>query len=186
MQEPFPVEELTIVRLKPGISVEKFDCGNDDLNDFIRSDAFVYAERKLAQTFIALYKNEPIAFISVCTDAIRLGMKERKDEFGKEKPHVDYPGIKVARLATATPYKSRGVGAFLVKYIVGKAIAISEEVGCRFVTVDAYPAQLKFYAELGFVKNLSDSSGANVSMRLDIYQWNRQVEKAGSAQGNGA
>lgn len=171
---------MTIVLLKSGISVDKFDCGDADLNEFIRKDAFEYGKKHLAQTYVALYNNEPIAFISICMDCIRLSDEEKVDEFGQNKTHPDFPALKIARLGTAKSYQDKGVGKFLVRYIIGKAIELSDNVGCRFVTVDANPNErtIKFYADLQFIRNQKDHSGENVSMRLDLIQHHMLEQKA--------
>ncbi len=163
-----PLEELTIVLLKKGIAVDEFNCGDDDLNDFLKTDAFAYGDNELAQTYVALYQNTPVAFVSLCTDAIKLSKEEMEQEFGKEKPHPDYPAMKIARLAVAEAYKSSDVGTAMVKYAVGRAIEISESIGCRFVTTDAYESKAGFYEKCNFIRNQKDSSGQNVSMRLDL------------------
>jgi len=164
----FPLDELTVVLLKKGIVVGRFDCGDADLNEFLKEDAFAYSEQELAKTYVALYRNEPVSFISVCADAIKLSDEETEAEFGKKKEHADYPAVKIARLAVARQHQRSKIGITMVEYAIGKAIELSESVGCRFVTVDAYPAQQRFYEKCNFTRNEKDSSGANVSMRLDL------------------
>jgi len=103
-------------------------------------------------------------------DAIKLSSTEREEEFGKPKQYPDYPAIKIARLAVSKNVQNRGIGTFMVKIVIGKAIEISKSIGCRFVTVDAYPKQAGFYARLDFITNTHDKSGDNVSMRYDLQQ----------------
>jgi len=168
MMQAIPPEDMTVAVLRKGINLDRFNCGDDDLNSFLKSDAFIYEEKKIAKTYIVLYQNEPIGFFSICADAIRLSREERFDEFGVEKPHADYPAIKIARLAVSKSHSDKGVGTYMVKQAVGKTIGLSEQVGCRFVTVDAYPAAIRFYEGCGFVRNLAEKSGTNASMRLDL------------------
>ena len=164
----FPLNDIVIVPLNKGTDLEPFDCKDADLNEFLRKDAFTYEKQQLAKTYIALHENKPIGFFSICTDAIRLSHEERQNEFGVDKPHPDYPAIKIARLAVDCRVARQGVGTHLVKKGVGKAIEISKEVACRFVTVDAYPNMEKFYLSCGFIRNTADGGGHNVSMRLDL------------------
>ena len=61
-----------------------------------------------------------------------------------------YPAIKVGRLAVDKKYAKSGVGSYLVKTMREYAFSISEQIGCRYVTVDAYPYACEFYKKLGF------------------------------------
>ena len=163
------VGELSVVPLNKSLRIENFDCGDSDLNEFIRHDSFAYDEKMLAKTYVTIYRAEIVGFFSICTDAIRLSKEERFEEFGVAKPHPDYPSIKIARLAVALGRKGQGIGAFMTKHAIGKAIEISKEAGCRYVTVDAYPEQASFYGrKCGFARNLDDLNGRNISMRYDL------------------
>jgi len=43
-------------RLSKIYDVSKFDCGDEDLNDFIKNDAFIYQEKKIATTILFFYE----------------------------------------------------------------------------------------------------------------------------------
>jgi len=161
-------DELSVVRLNSGLTFQGFDCLDLDLNDFIKNDALAYQEKALVTTYVCLYRNNPIAFFSVCMDAIRLDPSERSASFGIDKPHKDYPAVKIARLAVIPDFQRRGVGTFLVRMVIGKAVGLSKEVSCRFVSVDAYSKSVDFYLRNGFEKNVADSSGHNTSLRFDL------------------
>ncbi len=168
--EVIPSEQLNIVPLNRGIDLSGFDCKDGDLNDFLKNDAFAYEQKNLVKTYVCLFQNKPVGFFSACTDAIRLSPDERRGEFGKDKTHPDYPAVKIARLAVSCDFQKRGVGRLMVRLVVGKGSDLSKTIGCRFVTVDAYPQQAEFYERMGFMRNLADRSGDNISMRLDLIQ----------------
>jgi len=50
---------------------------------------------------------------------------------------------------------------------VGKAVGLSKGIGCRLVTVDAYPQAINFYKKLGF-KPIKKYKRRNAVMYLDI------------------
>ena len=52
-----------------------------------------------------------------------------------------------------------------------QALAISESIGCRLLTVDAYPASVSFYQRLGFIPNRAKpyQGREHPSMRLDLF-----------------
>ena len=175
-QQKIPSYDLTASRLNCGMSLGAFDCGDEDLNSFLKEDALAYQEKALVNTYVCFHKNAPVGFYSVCSDAIKLDESEKLQAFGSKKPHRDYPAVKIARLGVAMGGQNRGVGTFMVKLAIGQAISVSKEIGCRFVTVDAYPKDkvLAFYSKLGFTKNSADKSGSNVSMRLDLISFLRE------------
>ena len=69
--------------------LERFDCGNDDLNEFFRKDVLKQKEELLNETY-ALYEatvgnDFPVALISLCNDSVKkeniielLGLKGQK------------------------------------------------------------------------------------------------------------
>ncbi len=162
------LSDITVAVLRKGVNLDSFDCGDMDLNSFLKTDAPIYEEKHIAKTYVGVYQNEPVGFFSICTDAIRLSKEEKLEEFGAEKPHSDYPAVKIARLAVSKNHSSKKVGTYLVKQAIGKIIGLSEQVGCRFVTVDAYPSVIGFYEKCGFVRNAKELCGSNISMRLDL------------------
>ncbi len=64
--------------------------------------------------------------------------------------YMTYPAIKLARLAVDKNYAKSGVGSYLMKCILGDVLSFSEVMGCRYVTVDAYPDACEFYKKHKF------------------------------------
>ena len=172
--DAIPEAELTVTRLTRGFDVASFDCGDADLNEFLKNDSFKHDANGVAKTFVCLYQNKPVGFFSICADAIRLSQDEKISSFGEIKPYADYPAIKIARLGVDKNFQSKSIGSFMVSLIIGKAIALSRDVGCRFVTVDAYAQQVGFYKKCRFIENLGDKTKRNVSMRLDLIAYMKQ------------
>ena len=160
---------VDVVPLNEAGALDEFDSGDSDLNDFIRQSAKGYESRRLARTYVCLQDGRPVGYYSLCADAIRLSKAERLESFGKAKPHAEYPAAKIARLAVDKRKQGTGLGRRLVQHAVGQSLAVSATIGCRFVTVDAYPAATAFYAKLGFQLNQNEpAKPQNASLRLDI------------------
>ncbi|MFA5247100.1 MAG: GNAT family N-acetyltransferase [Candidatus Micrarchaeia archaeon] len=165
-----PENELSVVQLNPGVCLDSFSCGDSDLDDFIKIDSPKYQAKSLVSTYICLYHNQPVGYFSICMDAIKLDNKEKVAAFGSDKQHKDFPAMKIARLGVSKDHQHEGIGTFMVMHAIGRAALFSKDVGCRFVTVDAYPKDevIKFYKDLRFLENTADKSGENVSMRFDL------------------
>jgi GNAT superfamily N-acetyltransferase len=163
------VPDLRFERLTPDHDVRRFDCDDDDLNDFLQSDALAYQGQHLAGTFVVFEGENLVAFFAIAADAIRLEVDE-PPEGCREKEIRRYPALKLARLATHKDHQRRGIGAEVLKVCIGVAIAMHEEshVGCRFVTVDAYPSKIDWYLKRGFERNKAyRSRTATSSLRLE-------------------
>jgi hypothetical protein len=65
-----------------------FECGDDDLNGFLRDDALRLQERNTVVTYLALYDGELAGYVSLMVDAIVLETKERKS---LRLNHADHP-----------------------------------------------------------------------------------------------
>ncbi|MDP3105447.1 MAG: GNAT family N-acetyltransferase [Candidatus Methanoperedens sp.] len=65
-------------------------------------------------------------------------------------PYHKFPCIRIARLAVDRRFERRGIGRFLLSVAIGKAISVSNEIGCRYITVDSKPESLGFYEKHNF------------------------------------
>ena len=151
-----------IRKLKKGEQIESFDCGDDDLNDFILNEAPVYRKSLLAVTYIIVPKNTTdtnnvMAFFSLSNDTISITNftsktefnRFRKHRFANEKRLKVYPAVKIGRLGINKPIQGKGIGSFLLEFI--KTYFLEDnKTGCRFVTVDAYANAVSFYLKNDF------------------------------------
>jgi predicted N-acetyltransferase YhbS len=79
--------------------------------------------------------------------------------------------------------KHRGVGEAVMRFAFLRALDLAEHVGCRLLTVDAYPASVAFHERLGFVRNRAKEYQAksHPSMRLDVFgpTWPAWIDSTG-------
>ena len=154
------LERFSIYKLSENETVESFDCGDADLNDFILTDAPLYRKEKLAVTYTVLEKNnrnKVVAFFSLSNDRISLSDFDNKTKynrfsrrFNNHKRLKSYPAAKIGRLAVETSMKGENLGSYLLKFIK-RYFTADNKTGCRFITVDAYAAAIPFYLHNGFV-----------------------------------
>jgi len=65
-------------------------------------------------------------------------------------PYHKFPCVRIARLAVDKRFERRGIGRFLLSVAIGKAVSVSNEIGCRYITVDSKPESLGFYEKHNF------------------------------------
>ncbi|MBI3032574.1 GNAT family N-acetyltransferase [Candidatus Woesearchaeota archaeon] len=164
--------QVKAVRLSRLFDLSKFDCGDQDINDFLKNDAITYQDNKLATTTIFVYNEQVIGFFSAAADSIKLKFKEKQDHHFQEKPIQEFPAIKIARIGRDFNYNRQGIGTNILKWSIGYVLGCSEMIAVRFITVDAYPNKVKWYEQFGFVRNLDDKytrKDNHVSMRYDLF-----------------
>ncbi|HTA91444.1 MAG TPA: GNAT family N-acetyltransferase [Polyangiaceae bacterium] len=156
-----------------------FTCGDDDLDDFIRTDALRLQSLNVARSYVAWYEGQARGYVTLMSDAVVLKPNERKklrDGSGNALAFEDHPvvpALKIARLAVCKELRAshRGIGEALVRFAFYTGLDMSEAAGCRLLTLDAYPDALPFYEKLGFTRNLDTAYGGKPrpSMRLDLF-----------------
>ncbi|MCQ2958695.1 MAG: GNAT family N-acetyltransferase [Bacteroidales bacterium] len=151
----------TIHRMSDKEIVSSFDCGDDDLNEFIIKESPLYKKAMLAVTYVLATEGDPnnvCAFCSLANDRVSIGDFEsktefnrfrRKNDFPQSKRMRSYPAVKICRLAVDLQMKGRNAGTFLLDFIKAY-FASNNKTGCRFVTVDAYINAIPFYKKNGF------------------------------------
>jgi len=150
------------------LNLANFDCGDSEMNHFLKEEAYKEQCAGLNSTVLLYYKGDLAAFGSVCCDSIPLSTKERPDNF---PPHK-IPAIKLARLGRHHKFKSFEFGKRLVEYVKNMAYELSQtQIGVRFITIDAYLERVEFYRSLDFVENekLNQGKRTTISMRSDIF-----------------
>ena len=151
---------IQLRRLGDNDIVGQFDCGDEDLNDFILTDASLYFKVRLATSYILEDRENGnvIGYFSLAHDRISLTdfpsnsayNRFRKQFFAQGKMFKSYPALKICRLATDKKYHGEGIGAMIVNMIIA-SYRNDNKAGCRFITVDAYRNARPCYYKQGFV-----------------------------------
>lgn len=169
MAEAATFDDIRFEPLSDSNVPKDFDCGDDDLNDFILNDALKHLEEHVAVTTLVFYQERLVGFFSLAADCIALNKTERK----KIDDHVrykEYPALKICRLAICKDGQHRGVGHIVFNIILGFTVEILQPtIGARFISVDAYQKSEGFYEDLGFIRNIAevDKTKDIISMRYD-------------------
>ncbi len=114
MPEPIPVDQLSIVPLNEGMNLTAFSCQDKDLEAFLKDDAFMYQKAKLASTYLCLFQNDVVGYVTLATDSIKLNDQEKQAMASNKARLNEFPGIKIARLAIHGDFQKRGLGTILV------------------------------------------------------------------------
>lgn len=140
------IENYHYEKLNKYHDLSKFSCGVKDLDEFLKEDAYNQQEKNLNVTYLAIYKDEVIGYVSLLTDKIKCKQIDKSIQ----SEYESYPAIKIGRLAVNEKYKGLGLGNKILASISELIKEISEEVGVSFITVDAYCNARKFYLKNSF------------------------------------
>ena len=147
--------EVQTKRLDVDTILKPFDCGDKELNDFLKDDAKNYLSQMLAVTYLIENERDTIAYFCLSNDNIRREVDmETWKKINKKVPNSkrkgSYPAVKIGRLAVSQKYAHNGFGKLMLEIIERMYLEENQRSGCRFITVDAYSNALNFYLSNDF------------------------------------
>lgn len=136
-------------RLTGDHDLSRFDCGDEDLNDWLRRCALDLDARNVTRTYVFVPdgRSQVCGYFSLMPD--RIAASDLSSGLAGGVDAV--PAILVAKLALDRSLHGRGHGGDLVVEAVRWALAGIEAVGGRLIVVDAARQDLvAFYQQYGF------------------------------------
>ena len=151
------IHDNPFTRLEPNVQLPKFDCGDEDLNEFFHKDAIKWQEQLMAVTYYLDFGDDAVLYFSLSNDKISASTlpksfyRKIKRKFPHQKHRNDYPAVKIGRFAVNKNFRCQPEhwGTMSMNFI--KEWMVSDnKTGCCFITVDAYPNAVPFYIKNGF------------------------------------
>lgn len=128
-----------------------FDCGHQELNDWLRQIAGQHQEKGLSRTFVATLDEAPDCICGYY--ALTLAELENRTlpEAWRKKMPRRIPGVKLGRLAVDKRFQGKGLGELLLVDALTRAQRIYQEAGGIGLFVDAIDEQAAgYYKRFGF------------------------------------
>lgn len=130
---------------------QRFDCGRQELNDWLRQVASQHQEKGLSRTFVATLDEAPDRICGYY--ALTLAELENRhlpEDWRKKLPRR-IPGVRLGRLAVNRQYQAKGLGELLLVDALTRAQRIYTEAGGIGLFVDAIDEQAAgYYKRFGF------------------------------------
>ncbi len=135
--------------------IKAFDTGVKELKDFLTEDAYNNQEMSISTTYLWFYnpENKLVAYVTVLNDAIRVhGTQLGKAFVDKGVEYKTLPAIKIGRMCVDRNCIGRGIGTYMIQFVMKILMEINEKSGCRFIVLDAKTQTnaVHFYKKLGF------------------------------------
>jgi GNAT superfamily N-acetyltransferase len=129
-----------------------FDCGNDELNRYLRNTARQHIEKGMSRTFVLIEdsnQTEILGFFTLASCEIRVEKLPRK--YAKKYP-ARAPAAKLARVAVKKNLQRKGLGTQLMVNAIERILRVSEHLGIIGFFVDAKNDEARrFYEQFGFI-----------------------------------
>lgn len=151
--------DVQIRAIQPGDALTGLSLGDPaflPLKTFVRRHAQVYERQNLSRTYGAFdvaNGNKLLGYVTLVCGEVALQNGDDALVHGEDVQYsyLQYPAVKIARLAVDRRFRKKGIGEELVNLALGIAQEfICPNVGCRFVMVDAKAESVSFYTRRGF------------------------------------
>jgi GNAT superfamily N-acetyltransferase len=144
-----------IEKLRREHLLEDFECGKEDLNRFLKRQAWNSQQANGAQTYVLAQGLRVMGYYSLAAGAIRRDEATERVKKGLARHPV--PVVLLARLAVDRSLQGQGVGAALLKNALLRTAKAADTIGARALLVHAKDDNAKaFYEHFTFEPSPSD------------------------------
>ena len=158
-----------LIRIVPITEVHdltSFSCSEEELNDFLETDALTDHNNLYSITRLVYYKDTLVGFFTLIADNISVKSISPSDYANYH--YSKLPAVKIACLAVDKRYERQGIGRLIITEIFSIVYQVSQNIGCRVITVDAKEHALGFYKKFAFMEVASKKHQENIPMYLDF------------------
>ena len=142
---------MRVIPLTGNHDRQGFDCGRQELNDWLRKIARQHQDKGLSKTFVAIREDAPDRIHGYY--ALTLAELENRHlpESWRKKLPRRIPGVRLGRLAVDQRHHGKGLGELLLVDALTRAQRVYTEAGGIDLFVDAIDEQVaSYYRRFGF------------------------------------
>jgi GNAT superfamily N-acetyltransferase len=147
---------LHIAKLVRRHAVERFTCGQPELDRFLIRHALQAQQTHSSQTYVALKNDDVIGYYTIVAGEVRHA--DAPARVAKGMPRHPIPLLVLARLAVHSESQGKGIGAGLLLDALGRTLQVADMVGVRALAVHAKDDRAAaFYRHFGFAQSPTDA-----------------------------
>lgn len=114
----------------------QFDCGIDELNNYVCKQIGQDFKRNIATPFVLLDENKIIGFYTLSASAV--DVDDLPIEITRKLPkYASIPVALLGRLAVDKNYQKQGLGSLLLMDALKRSLHLSKEIALMALIVDA-------------------------------------------------
>lgn len=141
---PFRVPEP----LEASHDVEGFDCGNEELNEWLQRRAMRNQRQGSSRTWVVTDSTRVVGYYASTTAVV--ARVEATGRAARNQPDP-LPAMLLGRLAVDREHQGKGLAAALLKHFLLKALEVADLTGLRLVLVHAKDRRAAgYYTRWGF------------------------------------
>ena len=145
----------TIEKLRREHALDSFDCGKEDLNRFLKRQAWNSQQAHSAQTYVLVSELIVLGYYSLAAGSISHDEATERTRKGLARHPI--PVILLARLAVDNSLHGRGFGPALLKDALLRVAEAADTIGARALLVHAKNEDARgFYKHFNFEPSPSD------------------------------
>lgn len=142
---------LSLVPISRELQKAPFKCGYPDLDFYFKHYALKNDGLLIGKTFVAIDEFRAVMGFMTLANA-QVEATALPEDMRAALPKYPVPAFRIAKLAVAAEFQGMGVGAWLLRNALQRALDISASVGIYAVLVDAIDGKAKgFYLKYGFI-----------------------------------
>ncbi len=132
-----------------------FNCGNSDLNRFLKQHAFTNQVAGNSTTYVASDECKTVGYYTITLASVT--HRSAPETVKSGQPRYPIPVILLARLAVDVGWQAKGLGEALLKDALMRALMVSDIAGCRAFLVHAKDEKARqWYMQFGMEKSPTD------------------------------
>jgi GNAT superfamily N-acetyltransferase len=148
-------DPLRVEKLRADHAVAGFDCGRAELNRFLARFALINQQAGSAQTYVAVAGEAVVGYYSLTVGEVAYADAPQRLSKGLARHPI--PIMLLARLAVATAWQGRGLGAGLLKDAMRRTLQAADIAGIRAFAVHAADESVRsFYEHFNFIPSPTD------------------------------
>nr|WP_315261306.1 GNAT family N-acetyltransferase [uncultured Duganella sp.] len=142
-----------VVPLEKGHDRSAFDCGNDELNRYLKQQARQDAEKYAAAPFVLMEPETPVVRGYYTLSSSLIPLDELPADLAKKLPRYDsLPVTLLGRLARDKTIQGKGLGEFLLLNALHRSLQQAQQIASMAVVVDAKDEDAeRFYKHFDFL-----------------------------------
>jgi GNAT superfamily N-acetyltransferase len=149
-------DSVRIEKLHRAHAVERFTCGQPELDRFLIRYALQAQQANSSQTYVALSNGDVVGFYTMVAGEVRHA--DAPERVVRGMPRHPIPLLVLARLAVHAKAQGRGLGAGLLLDALGRTVQVADVIGIRALAVHAKDENAAaFYRHFGFVPSPTDA-----------------------------
>lgn len=131
-----------------------FDCGIEELNNFLKKEARQQQGHRFNVTLVLVdtaHQTKILGYYSMMSSSITVDTLP--PDVAKKLPKHPVPSVRIGRLARDVSTKGQGIGELLMANALERIKRVSVKIGVYCAVVDAKnDAAKKFYLKYGFIE----------------------------------